>query len=164
MSKVSPIAAYLTGNHAITKRQGNNVWHFFSKEGLYLGRQVKIEQNGANAYVREVYGEGLKKLFYECKVLGQKCTYYKDDKSPIGVNVLPVYSYVLTHSIDFINSKFRSVQVEKRLRNQMDLIAIEQNIGVGIYNIDRPFVYDEKKLLDETKEIKSSMKINHTFN
>ena len=163
MSKISPVAQYLTENKAITKRQGNNLWHFFSKEGMYIGRQLRLEQNGASAYVREIYGQGFKKLFYECKVLGQKCTYYKDDNSPVGINIAPVNSYLLTHFIDFTNNTFRSVQVEKRLTNRMDMIAIEPNVGVGIYNIDKPFVYEEKLLLDKTEELKKAMRVKHTI-
>ena len=64
MTKVSPIAEYLTANKAIPIRQGN-IWRFYNKEGLYLGRQVNIEQNGATADVREIFGEGFKTLFYE---------------------------------------------------------------------------------------------------
>ena len=163
MVKISPIAAYLTENHAVTKRQGN-VWHFFSKEGLYLGKQIKLEQNGANAYIREIYGADFKKLFYECKVLGQNCVYIKDNKSPVGISILPVYSYVLTCIADFINNKFKSTQIESKLRNKLDMIALDQNVGVGIYNINRPFLYSEKVLQDVTKPLKKSIRIKHTFN
>ncbi len=163
MTKVSPIAQYLTANKALVKRQ-NNVWHFYTGEGMCIGRQEKLEKNGATAYIREIYGEGLKKLYYECKVIGQRCLYYKEDKSPIGISILPDYIYLLTYFIDYIKNKMRSVQIERKLKSPIELIAVEPNVNVGIYDIKKPFVYEEKTLLDKTEDLKKSLRVQHTFN
>lgn len=163
MTKVSPIASYLTQNKALTKREGN-VWHFFNKQGLYLGRQIKIENNGATAYVREIYGEYFKKLFYECKAFIEHCVYIKDEFSPIGISILTVKSYKQTVSVDFLKNKIKSTQTEKELKNDKELIAIDRNTGTGIYDIQRPFIYDLKKTLDKTENLKQSLHIKHTIN
>ena len=137
MSKVSPIAEYLTVNKAITKRNGN-VWRFFNKEGLYLGRQAKIEQNGATAYVREIFGEGFKTLFYECKLLAQKCVYYIDNNSPVGINIAVMDSMIQTHAINYLDNSFKFNQKETTLLNPRAVVAYDTNTGVGIFKINKP--------------------------
>ena len=162
MSKVSPIAQYLTENKAITKRE-NNIWHFFSKEGLYLGKQIKLEQNGASAYIREIYGDCFKRLYYECKVVGGSCIYYREDESPTGISIIPTYSYILSHTIDFIKNITHTVQIEKKLVNNTQLIAIEPNVNIGIYDVKKPFVFKEKYLQDKTNDLKKGLRVKHTL-
>ena len=160
MTKISPIAEYLTRNNAISKREGN-VWHFFSKDGLYLGRQVKIEDNTSTTYLREIYGEGFKKLFYECVVLIQKCVYYKDNKLPVGMGILPIQTNSLKHFIDFTTNKITNIERFKQIRNPMKLIALDDNTGVGLYEINKPFLFEEKTMKNEEVTLKRRYRIEH---
>lgn len=161
--KQSPIAKYLTENRAITKRDGN-VWHFFNKEGLYLGRQIKIEQNGISSYFREIFGEQFKRLFYECKVISEQCAYIRDELSPLGISIATVKSCLQTISVDYLINKIKSTQKVKELVNKQELIAVDSNTGVGIYDIQRPFLYKETKTNDKIEELKKGYKIKHTLN
>ena len=163
MPKVSPIAEFLTTNKAIPKRNGN-VWRFYTKEGLYIGRQVQIQQNGATAYIREIFGEGLKTLFYECKLLAQKCTYYIDKNSPVGMNIAVTDSIVQTHAINYLDNSFNFNQKETKLLNQRYVVAIDENTGVGIYNINKPFVYRTAITSKKESTIKRRDRIKHTLN
>lgn len=164
MTKISPIAEYLTINKAITKRENRNIWHFFSPQGLYLGKQTKIEHGGVSIYIREVFGERLKRLFYESKTVGEQCAYYKEPKSKIGLGIIPVKSYVQSISVDYTTNKVHSVQIEKQLKNPMKLIAIECNTKAGVFEIPKPFVFSASKTLDRIENLKRRMRINHTVN
>ena len=163
MLKISPIAAYLTENKAITKREGNNVWHFYNPQGLYLGKQVKIEQGTSTAYVREIFGEGLKRLLYECKVIGQKLIYFKHPPSPIGIGILPTHSYILTHSVDYASNTVESEQKVRQIKNPMELIAIDENTQVGIFDIEAPFEYEETIIQHTEAELDKKNRIQHTI-
>ena len=162
MTKISPIAAILTANRAIPKRDGN-VWHFYTREGLYLGRQIKMEQNGASAYIREIFGEGLKRLFYECKVIAEHCFYCSDEKFPLGVGIVPNSTYILTHSVDQISNTIKSTQRERQLISPKALIAMDENVNVGIFEVQKPYRYVEKCISDETSKLKKHLQIKHTI-
>ena len=161
--KQSPIAEYLTSCKARTVKNGN-VCHFISSDGAYIGRQIKIEQNSATAYIREIYADGFKRLLYECKIIGQRWIYCIDDKSPIGVSMLPSYSYMMTHIVDFLSNTVKSVQKEMNLRSKTSLRAIDQNVNVGIYDVQKPYLYAENVLTNETKPLKKRFQIHHTLN
>ena len=163
MTKISPIAEYLTKNHAITKREGN-VWHFYNKYGLYIGKQVKIDQGSSTLYAREVYADGFKKLYYECKVLEQKCVYFKDNKMPIGLGILPTETYLMTHVIDFITNKVTNIQKLKKIINPMKLIAIDDYTNVGLFKINKPFKFKEETLANQTLDLRRRFMVNHTLN
>ena len=162
MTKISPIAEYLTKNKAISKRENKNVWSFYSPEGLYLGKQIKLERNGASAYIREMYGNSFKKLYYECKVLGEHCVYYKDDNSPVGINIAPTYTYLITCIIDYLNNKIFSKQMNKELISKQIPIAIEKNTGAGIYYLEKPFQYKKTTLTDVSQDLKPRFRVNHS--
>lgn len=163
MSKVSPIAAYLTANKAISKRTGN-VWRFYNKEGLCLGRQIKIEQPSANAYLREIYGSGMKKIYYECKVVGQHCIYCTDEKALLGISVLPDYSYILTHTFDYIKNTIHSKQIEKKLCSKTLLRAMEENLNIGIYDVEKPLIYQDYIVSEKTTDMPRFQRIIHDIN
>jgi len=162
MSKVSPIAEFLTTNKAIPKRNGN-IWRFYNKEGLYLGRQVQIQQNGATAYIREIFGEGLKTLFYECKLLAQKCVYYIDQKSPVGLNIAVTNTMLQTHAINYIDNTFKFTQKETALLSPKNVVAIDENTGVGIFHISKPFQYKTEITADKQSDLKRKDRIKHTI-
>ena len=163
MTKVSPIAEFLTANRAIPKRNGN-VWRFYTKEGLYIGRQIKLEQNGASAYIREIFGEGMKRLFYECKVVAEHCFYYSDKNLPQGKGILSDRTYILTHFIDQVNNLVKSSQIERQLISPKSLVAIEENLMIGIFKVKKPYKYFEKCISDETSALPKNFQIKHTIN
>ena len=163
MAKISPIASYLTLNKAIPVRENANTWHFYSPEGLYLGRQYKAEQNGSVAYIREVYGEGLKKLFYECKVLAEKCVYFKFPQSPIGLGIIPTHLYTISHSVDFTKNTVKKEEKLRTIKNKLELIAIDENTNVGIYNIEKPFRFNDNIKTKEERELPKDQRIRHTI-
>ena len=162
--KCSPIAKYLTENKAITKREGKNLWRFYSPEGLYLGRQIKIETPVSNTYIREIYGGEFKKLFHECKVIVDQCAYYKNLKSPIGLSIAVLKSFSQLISVDFIKSKMTTVSIEKNLCSPKKVIGVERNLKVAIYDIEKPILYDYNKTLEKTEDLRPRYRINHMLN
>lgn len=161
MTKISPIAEILTANRVIPKRTGN-VWHFYTKEGLYLGRQIKVEQNGASAYIREIFGEGIKRLFYECKVIAEQCIYCSDKKFQLGIGIIPNRTYILTHSIDQVTNVVKSTQKERQLVSPTKLVAIDENVNVGIFKIEKPYRFSERSISEETSALHKHLQIKHT--
>ena len=162
MVKISPIAIFLSKNNVITKRD-NNICRFYTKEGLYLGRQIKTTQYGANVYIRHIFGEGFKTLFYECKAIAETCAYIKNDKFPLGLGIIPTNVYIFTHSIDYTTNSVVSEQKTKVLKNRMELIAIEENTNVGIFNVSTPLKYDEKLIEHKEFNLKYKEKIKHNI-
>ena len=162
MTKISPIAAYLTANKAVTKREGEHVCHFFNRQGLYLGKQVKIEQGTSTAFIREIFGEGLKRLFYECKVLGQKFVYFKYPPVPLGIAILPTHSYILTNTVNYVTNTVESEQKLRQIKNDMELIAIDENTQVGIFDVDGPMEFEEIIVEQREKELDKKARIKHT--
>lgn len=140
--KISPIAEILTKNKARTIKEGN-IKRFVSPEGLYLGCQYKSEQNGATAYSVEIY-DGLKKMFFQTTVIGQKLAYIADKQAKLGVSLIPTHTYVFKCVMDFINNKIHTKQTTRVLKNDMDLLAMDEDTGVGLFDIDRPFVYKDE--------------------
>lgn len=163
VQKVSPIAKYLVENKAIPVRNGNNC-HFFTKEGLLLGRQLKIEQDQATAYVREVYGEGLKRLFIECKVLGQKCAFFKNEKSPIGLSIMPMKSYLYEEITDFLNNKVKSIEKEIDIASTHEMIGTDEETGVSVFDIHKPYLFREKIIKEEEVDLDKEYQIEHITN
>ncbi len=163
MTKISPIAAYLTANKAITKRN-NNVWHFFSKEGLYLGRQIKMDFSGATLYLRDIYGQGFKRLFSESILLAQKCAYFVDKESLLGINIAVTETNIQKNFVDFIKNQFISKRTDSKLKNPMQAVAIDENTGIGIFKINKPFKYESHTNSIQTGEIKKRNKIIHIIN
>lgn len=162
MTKISPIAEYLTKNKAIVKKEGP-ISHFFSPEGLYLGKQVIIAQNGGNAYCREIYGEGLKKLYYECKFLVQHCVYYKNKKSPLGISIAPIISQLITRSVDYVNSTIGTKEEIKKMINKAELVAKDENTNTGIFDIKGKFRYENTLNKYENIPLNKEYIIKHTF-
>ena len=161
MTKISPIATFLTENKVITKRSGN-VCHFYTPEGLYIGKQTRIEQGITTAFIREIFGEGLKRLFYEFKAISEQCVYFKYDKSPIGFGLLPINTYILSHFIDFTSDSVKTYQKHRVLKNEMQLIAIDKNTNTGIFNIKEPFKYSEQTIEQKDFTLKRRNRIKHT--
>ena len=163
MTKISPVAAYLTANKAITKREGKNVWHFFSPEGLYLGKQVAFQRNGSTGYCREIYGEGMKKLYYECKVLTQICSYFKNMKSPLGLSVIPVKTYLLFQDLDYLNNTSTTHNTLRLLENNAELYTIDPDSKMGIFRIkEDKFEFKDYVLEHKTEQLKKGYHIEHT--
>ena len=164
VQKISPIAKYLTVNKAITVRDGD-VCRFYNKQGLLLGKQEKIQEDGGvTAYIREIYGDGLKSIFLESKVLRQECAYSPNEKAPLGISIMPFRSNYFSQLIDFINNTVHTQEKEVRLTNRADLITVDENTGTGLYYIEKPFHFKEK-LYDTTEEVlDKDCRVNHTIN
>ena len=82
MTTVSPIAEYLRTNHAIPKHD-NYGCHFYSPEGLYLGRLTKAVVNNYKVINLETFGEGFKKMYTKSVAIGQQFIYLKNNSSPV---------------------------------------------------------------------------------
>lgn len=152
MTKISPIAAYLTENKARTIQDGN-IKRFVSPEGLYLGCQFKSEQNGATAYSIEIYN-GLKKMFFQTTVIGQKLAYIANKKAPLGVSLIPTHTYIFKCVLDFINNKSYKEQRTRLLNNDLQLLAMDEDTGVGLFDINGPFLYRDSLPTKEIKPLK----------
>ena len=155
MTKISPIAAFLRANKAITVKDGN-VKRFVSPQGLYLGHQTKSEQNGATAYSIEIFA-GLKKMFFQTTVIGQKFAYVADSKSELGVSLVPTHTYVFKCVLDFINNTMNYKQTTRTLINDLKPIAVDEETGVGLFNTYRPFLYKETVNDEQTTPLKKNI-------
>ncbi len=163
VQKISPIAKYLTENKAVTVRDGN-ICHFYDKNGWILGKQEQIQEGGATAYIREIFGEGLKSMFIECKMLSQECAYYPNEKAPLGISIMPFRSHYFSQVIDFLSNKVHSQQKEVLLTNRTKLITVDENTGAGLYYIEKPFHFKEN-LSDSIEEtLDEDCRIKHTIN
>ena len=162
MPKISPIAEYLRVNNAISKRDKFGC-HFVSPEGLYLGRLTKSVVNNYKVISLETFGEGFKKLYTKSIAIGQQFAYIKNNASPIGLSVIPVATYMRQIFVDFIEKKSFLKDQEKKLTNNLELIAIEENTNVGIYDTNKPFEFETKVTKAETEKL-TKLKFEHTIN
>ena len=153
---VSPIAEYLRINKAIPK-QDKFGCHFISKEGLYLGRLTKAVVNNYRVITLDVLGEGLKKMYTKSVAIGQQYVYVKNSSSSLGVSIAPIKTYMRKVLVDFIEGKSIIEDSEKTLSNKLDLIAIDEATGVGLYDMDKPFLYKTKNLNNKTEKLKNPM-------
>lgn len=140
MIKVSPIAEYLRVNKAIPKHD-NYGCHFYSPEGLYLGRLTKAIVNNYRVINLETFGEGFKKMYTKSVAIGQQFCYLKNSSSPIGISLVPLKTYMRKIFVDFINQTSNLEDSERTLKNKLDLIAIDENTGTGLYDTNKPFLY-----------------------
>ena len=147
MTKISPIAEFLTVNKARTIQDGN-IKRFVSPEGLYLGCQYKSEQNGATAYSIEIYN-GFKKMFFQTTVIGQKLAYVANKKAELGVSLIPTHTYIFKAVMDFMENKNHLKQYTRELSSRLNLLAADEETGVGLYDVYGPFLYRDK-LIQET--------------
>ena len=157
--KVSPIAEYLRINKAIPKHDKYGC-HFISQEGLYLGRLTKSVINNYKVITLETFGEGLKKMYTKSVAYGQQYAYVKNDSSPIGLSLLPVKTYMRKVFADFIERKSYVRDTEKTLSNKLNLIAVDENSGVGIYDTEKPFKYRTEVTLTKNNDITKNLNIH----
>lgn len=141
MTKVSPIAEFLRVNKATTKRDKYGC-HFYSPEGLYLGRLTKANINNYRVISLETFGEGFKKMYTKSVAIGQQYAYITNTSSPIGISITPVKTYMRKIFVDFIERKSTLEDTERTLKNKLDLIAVDDKTGVGLYDTDKPFRFD----------------------
>ncbi len=140
MTKISPIAEYLRINKAHVKRD-NYGCHFISEEGLYLGRLTKAVVNNYKVITLDTFGEGFKKMYTKSTAIGQQLAYIKNKQSPIGLSLVPIKTYMRKIFVDFIDKTSQLEDTEKTLTNKLDLIAVDEKYGVGLYDTDKPFNY-----------------------
>ena len=140
MTSVSPIAEYLRVNKAIPKHDKFGT-HFYSPEGLYLGRMTKAVVNNYKVINLETFGEGFKKMYTKSIAIGQQFIYLRNISSPAGISLVPIKTYMRKIFVDFINQTSSLEDTEKQLTNKLNLIAIDENTGVGLYDTDKPFTY-----------------------
>ena len=138
--KIAPIAEYFRINKAISK-QDKYGCHFVSPEGLYLGRLTKAIVNNYKVISLDIFGEGLKKMYTKSIAYGQQYIYVKNPSSPLGVSLVPIKTYLRKVFVDFVEGTNKIEDSEKTLNNKLDLVAIDENTNVGLYDIDKPFEY-----------------------
>ncbi len=155
MTKISPIAEYLTANKAKVIKEGN-ITRFVSPEGMYLGHQTKSEQNGATAYIIEIFA-GLKKMFFQTTVVGQKLAYIANRKAELGVSLVPTHTYIFKAVMDFFNNTTHLQNRTRTLNNDLTLLAKDEETGVGLFDINGPFLYRNKITQDKTMPFKKDV-------
>ena len=142
MPSVTPIAQYLRINNARTMHDKYGC-HFISPEGLYLARLTKAVVNNYKVITLETFGEGLKKMYTKSVAYGQQFVYLKNNRSPIGVSLVPIKTYMRKVFVDFIEGTNKLEDSEKTLVNKLDLIAVDEKTGVGLYDTDKSFKYNK---------------------
>ena len=140
MTKISPIAEYLRVNKAIPKHDKTGC-HFISPEGMYLGRLTKFYVDNYKVIKTEIFGEGFKKMYAQTVAYGQRFIYTRNQSSPIGVSLVPIKTYMRKIFIDLYEGTSHVKDTEKSLDNKLNLLAIDENSGVGLYDVNKPFMY-----------------------
>lgn len=158
--KISPIAEYLRINKAKAKKDKFGC-HFVSPQGLYLGRMTKAIVNNYRVITLDVLGEGLKKMYTKSVALGQQYVYVKNSSSSLGISLAPIKTYMRKVVVDFVEGKSTIEDSEKTLSNKLDLIAIDEATGVGLYDMDKPFLYKTKIINNKTEKLKNPI---YTYN
>lgn len=153
MTTVSPIAQYLRTNKAIAKRDKFGC-HFISQEGLYLGRLTKEYVNNYRVISLNILGEGLKKLYSQSMAIGQQYSYITNKTSPIGVSLVPIKSYMRKIFVNYVEQTRSIEDSEKTLTNKLELLAIDEGTGVGLFDTNQPFLYKNKIINSECKKFK----------
>lgn len=161
MTKVSPIAEFLRINKAIPKHDKFGC-HFYSPEGLYLGRLTKAYVNNYRIINVETFGEGCKKMYTKSLALGHQFIYLKNNNSPIGVSLVPLKTYMRKIFVDFIERTSSLEDTERTLTNKLDLIALDETTSVGLYDTDKPFTYQTKITNSQFNKLKHP-KFTHTI-
>ena len=162
MPNVSPIAEYLRINKAIPIRSKSGC-HFYSPEGAYLGHITKTIVNNYKVVSLDTFGEGMKKLHSKSVAIGQLYAYVKNADSPIGISIIPVKTYARKIFVDFLERTFKMEDSTKSFTNNLDLMAIDEKTGVGLYDTEKPFNY--KKVINRTDSGKiKHNRFKHTVN
>jgi hypothetical protein len=151
----SPTARYLIENNAIAKRDSRGC-SFVTREGLYLGRLSCSTVENYKLFTLDIFAEGFKVLFRKTVAIGQNFAYIKNGKAPLGVSLLPVKTYKREVNVDFLNKTSKIKDTETSLDNKLDLIAVDENTGVGLYDTEEPFKYSNRVMTDSQEELKHS--------
>ena len=155
MPKISPIAQYLRANHAIAKHDKNGC-HFISPEGLYLGRLTKTVIDNYRVISLNTFGDGFKRLYSKSIAIGQQYAYLVNKKSPIGISLIPVKTFMRKIFVDYIERTSNLEDSQKTLTNQLNLVTLDEETGVGLYNTNSPFNF--KTIITKTENKKLSNK------
>ena len=158
MPKVSPIAQFLRKNRAIAK-QDRNGCHFISPDGLYLGRLTKTVVDNYRVISVHTFGEGFKRLYSKSVAIGQQYAYLVNKKSPIGISLIPVKTFMRKIYVDFVERKSNLEDSEKLLTNKLNLVTIDKETGVGLYNTSTPFNYKTTITKTENKKLNNKQYI-----
>lgn len=162
MTKISPIAQYLRINRAIPKHDKFGC-QFYSPEGLYLGRLTKAIVNNYRVITLAAFGEGLKRMYTKSVAIGQQYAYVKNNTAEAGLSIVPIKTYMRKAYVDFIEQKSCMEDSEKSLTNKLDLIAIDEKTGVGLYDTEKPFIFKNTitcKDLKKIQNLKFKYKVN----
>ena len=151
--KVSPIAEYLRINKAIPKRDKRGC-DFISPEGLYLGRLTKSIVNNYTVFSIKTFGENFKPMYTKSIAYGQQFAYIKNDKSKLGVSLVPIKTFMRSVFENFIDRTCSIVDTERTLKNRLDLIAVNEHTHASLFDINGPFSYRDEIKENKTKEIK----------
>lgn len=150
--KLSPIAKYLVENKAIAKHDKNGC-HFISPEGLYLGRLTKTVVDNYRVISLCTFGDGLKRLYSKSVAIGQQYAYLVNKKSPIGISLVPVKTFMRKIFVDFIERTSNLEDSEKTLTNRLSLITLDKETGVGLYNSKTPLKFETTITKSENKKL-----------
>lgn len=156
--KISPIAQCLTKNKAITKRDGN-LWLFYNKEGALLGNQIKTNIGNSTMYIRNMFVNGFDSVYIEIKHVMMNCTYYKTDKNPLGLGILPVEVNMLSQSIDVLKDTLHTIETKLKLVSKHVVVARDENTEADILEIQKPIMYQNKVLQDEIFKGNGAIKV-----
>ncbi len=152
MPKISPIAQYLRANHAIAKHDKYGC-HFISPEGLYLGRLTKTVIDNYRVISLNTFGDGFKRLYSKSVAIGQQYAYLVNKKSPIGISLIPVKTFMRQIYVDFIERTSNLEDSEKTLTNQLNLITLDKETGVGLYKSSTPLNFKTTITKTENKKL-----------
>ena len=155
MPQISPVAEYLRINKAIPKHDKYGC-NFFSPEGLYLGRLTKTNVGNYKVISLNVMGDNLKPMYSKSVAYGQQYAYIKNSTVPLGISIAAVKTYMRKVFADFIEGKTKMEDYEKTLANKLNLIAVDESTGTCLYDINKPFMYNNKITNTECKKIKFS--------
>ncbi len=139
MTKISPVAAYLTSSRAVVKKDGN-ICHFLTPNGCYLGKQVTMKQkNGPTMLLRVIYGEGIRPVYIENMVVNKNviCTSDANPSSP--VKIMPYHSMIFRQLVDFFAGKQYLSTKEIKLSNKINQIGVTREHSIPVFeNVKNP--------------------------
>ena len=140
--KISPIAQYLTANKARVIPDGD-IKRFVSPEGMYLGYMKKMKENSANAYLTEIFC-GFKRMFTQVLAIEKKCICLYDKNHPVGITIIPAFTQIYKYSMDFINNTYEAIQINKSLKNDLTIIAEDEETNAALYYTEHPYIFEKK--------------------
>ena len=124
-----------------------------------MGRLTKTVVDNYRVISLNTFGDGFKRLYSKSVAIGQQYAYFVNKKSPIGISLIPVKTFMRKIYVDFIERKSNLEDSEKSLTNKLNLITIDNETGVGLYNTSAPFSFKTKITKTENKNLSNKQYI-----